>query len=138
SPPALAASRNISACRIQALSQVGCRLMVASSAKISRPRLPPAAAGPSPRTRLMNSAISGREAAGAGGCWERSLLMGTVYTDLSSIGDGARRHQPHGRLNAALLGLSRSCDSQPTESLELWQTARPSFARFQRCAAPWH
>ena len=31
----------------QAVSQVGCRLIVASSAKISRPRLPAFAAGPS-------------------------------------------------------------------------------------------
>ena len=35
-----AASRNMSACSWQAVSQVGCRLMVASSAKISRPRWP--------------------------------------------------------------------------------------------------
>src|SRR4051794_20174104 len=35
--PIEAASRNMSACSAQAMSQVGCRLMVASSAKISRP-----------------------------------------------------------------------------------------------------
>src|SRR3990172_8390091 len=107
----LAASRNISACKAQAVSQVGCRLMVASSAKISRPRLPAVAAGPSERTRSIKAAISGREEGGAGGCWggggggrggrtgskraafpggeeagagvcwDLSLLMGAVYTD---------------------------------------------------------
>src|ERR1051325_5496928 len=35
--PIVAASRNMSACSAQAISQVGCRLIVASSAKISRP-----------------------------------------------------------------------------------------------------
>ena len=43
---------------------------------------------------------------------------------------------PHGRINAALLGpspvLRQSADKPP----ELWQTARPSRARFQRSAAP--
>ncbi len=81
----------MSACSAQAESQVGCRLMVASSAKISRPRVPPAAAGPSERTRSRNSAISGREEAGAGVCWEGSLLMAAVYTDLGEIGGRARR-----------------------------------------------
>src|SRR5471030_3113789 len=42
--PSAAASRNISACSAQAISQVGCRLMVASSANTSRP-LAPAACG---------------------------------------------------------------------------------------------
>src|ERR687887_200616 len=40
--PTEAASRNMSACSAQAMSQVGCRLMVASSAKTSRPRAPSA------------------------------------------------------------------------------------------------
>src|ERR1700722_13164254 len=35
--PTAAASRNMSACSAQAISQVGCRLMVASSANTSRP-----------------------------------------------------------------------------------------------------
>src|SRR3954469_20234596 len=35
--PIAAASRNMSACSAQAMSHVGCRLIVASSAKISRP-----------------------------------------------------------------------------------------------------
>ena len=70
----------MSACKAQAVSQVGCRLMVASSAKISRPRLPAVAAGPSPRTRSMKASISGRDEAGAGVCFEASLLMAAVYT----------------------------------------------------------
>src|SRR3990167_4976776 len=81
SPPIEAASRNISACKAQAVSQVGCRLMVASSAKISRPRLPAVAAGPSDFTFCRNASISGRAEAGAGVCWEGPLLMAAVYTD---------------------------------------------------------
>ncbi len=54
---------------------------------VEREDQPPALAarrgGPSARTRSMNAAISGREEAGAGVCWEGSLLMATVYTDLS-------------------------------------------------------
>src|SRR6266513_5019130 len=38
--PSPAASRNISACSAHAISHVGCRLMVASSAKTSRPLAP--------------------------------------------------------------------------------------------------
>src|ERR1700710_467799 len=38
--PIAAASRNMSACSAQAMSQVGCRLMVASSANTSRPFAP--------------------------------------------------------------------------------------------------
>src|ERR1700712_3689177 len=40
--PSEAASRNMSACSAQAMSQVGCRLMVASSANTSRPLAPAA------------------------------------------------------------------------------------------------
>src|ERR1700726_384718 len=40
--PSAAASRNMSACSAQAMSHVGCRLMVASSANTSRPLLPAA------------------------------------------------------------------------------------------------
>src|SRR5665213_1864715 len=40
--PSAAASRNMSACSAQAMSQVGCRLMVASSANTSRPFAPAA------------------------------------------------------------------------------------------------
>src|SRR5580698_5513126 len=40
--PSEAASRNMSACNVHAISQAGCRLMVASSAKTSRPLLPDA------------------------------------------------------------------------------------------------
>src|SRR5450432_4121485 len=40
--PLAAASRNMSACSAQAMSQVGCRLMVASSANTNRPLAPAA------------------------------------------------------------------------------------------------
>src|SRR5689334_15606586 len=55
--PSEAASRNMSACRAQAMSHVGCRLIVASSAKISR-ALPPGVGGAVARALATKSAIS--------------------------------------------------------------------------------
>src|SRR6185312_2906642 len=55
--PMPAASRNMSAWRAQAMSHVGCRLMVASSANNSLPRLP-AAKGDMARALATNAAIS--------------------------------------------------------------------------------
>src|ERR1700676_4700258 len=55
--PIAAASRNISACSAQAMSQVGCRLMVASSANTSRP-FAPAACGDIARALATKAAIS--------------------------------------------------------------------------------
>src|SRR6202163_1305680 len=55
--PSAAASRNISACSAQAISQVGCRLMVASSANTSRPRAP-AAWGDIARALATKAAMS--------------------------------------------------------------------------------
>src|ERR1700742_4176295 len=55
--PMAAASRNMSACSVQAMSQVGCRLMVASSANTSRPRAP-AACGDIARALATKAAIS--------------------------------------------------------------------------------
>src|SRR5664279_697752 len=55
--PSADASRNISACSAQAMSQVGCRLMVASSANTSRP-LAPAACGDIARALATNAAMS--------------------------------------------------------------------------------
>src|SRR5215218_5798580 len=52
-----AASRNISACNAQAISHVGCRLIVASSAKTTRP-FAPAAWGDIACTSATNAAIS--------------------------------------------------------------------------------
>src|SRR5262245_44434378 len=57
SGPTLAASLNISACRWQAMSHVGWRLSVASSAKINRPAAP-LPAGPSDFTCARKSEIS--------------------------------------------------------------------------------
>src|SRR5262245_61710397 len=51
----------MSACRRQAVSQVGCRLMVASSAKISRPRWPAAVAGVRRLTSLRKASMSARD-----------------------------------------------------------------------------
>src|SRR5713101_214847 len=55
--PSEAASRNISACSAQAISQVGCRLMVASSANTSRP-FAPAALGDVARALATKAAMS--------------------------------------------------------------------------------
>src|ERR1700710_53115 len=55
--PSAAASRNMSACSAQAMSQVGCRLMVASSANTSRP-LAPAAWGDIARALATKAAMS--------------------------------------------------------------------------------
>src|ERR1700722_12205676 len=55
--PSAAASRNISACSAQAISHVGCRLMVASSANTSRP-LAPAAWGDIARALATKAAMS--------------------------------------------------------------------------------
>src|SRR5262245_475045 len=51
----------MSACSRQAVSQVGCRLMVASSAKISRPRWPAAVAGANRLTALKKASMSARD-----------------------------------------------------------------------------
>src|SRR5580704_13423380 len=55
--PSEAASRNMSACSAHAMSQVGCRLMVASSANTRRPR-PPAACGDIARALATKAAMS--------------------------------------------------------------------------------
>src|ERR1700710_910565 len=55
--PSEAASRNMSACSAQAMSQVGCRLMVASSANTSRP-LAPERCGDIARAFATKAAIS--------------------------------------------------------------------------------
>src|ERR1700731_859044 len=55
--PRAAASRNMSACSAQAMSHVGCRLIVASSANTSRP-LAPAACGDIARALATKAAIS--------------------------------------------------------------------------------
>src|SRR5215813_5294702 len=55
--PSEAASRNMSACSAQAMSQVGCRLIVASSANTRRPRAP-AACGDIARAFATKAAMS--------------------------------------------------------------------------------
>src|SRR6266581_4642125 len=55
--PSEAASRNMSACSVHAMSQVGCRLMVASRANTSRP-LAPAACGDIARALATKAAMS--------------------------------------------------------------------------------
>src|ERR1700753_2697990 len=87
--PSAAASRNMSACSAQAMSQVGCRLMVASSANTSRP-LAPLAWGDIARALATKAAIS-------------------ADADVSDdVSPGARA--PTGTSGAADLGLTGSLD----------------------------
>ena len=79
--PTAAASRNMSACKLQAVSHSGWRLMVASSAKISRPRWPAFAAGPSDLTLFRNASISARDEVAAG--WVVPVWAGVWSLDIS-------------------------------------------------------
>src|SRR5262245_38937756 len=79
-----AASRNMSACNVHAVSQVGCRLIVASSANSRRPRAPCALEGPSARTRSTNASISDLDETGAGVCWE-FLAIARFYTEFGTL-----------------------------------------------------
>src|SRR6186713_2087039 len=67
SPPILPAASNICAWTLQARSQVGWRLMVASSAKTRRPRASAVALGPIFRAEETKASIAaaGEETAGA-------------------------------------------------------------------------
>src|SRR2546430_365455 len=57
-PPTFAASSNISPCSFCAVSQVGCRLIVASSAKIIRPRPSTVVVGASVAAARRNSSTA--------------------------------------------------------------------------------
>src|ERR1700683_2570278 len=83
--PSAAASRNMSACSAQAMSHVGCRLMVASSAKTSRP-LAPAAWGDIARALATKAAISS-DAEGFASGREPVLLDGALPALAFSVGD---------------------------------------------------
>src|SRR5215469_4732667 len=98
--PSEAASRNISACSAQAISQVGWRLMVASSANTRRP-LVPAACGDIARALATKAAISSEVEAFASGSDARSPAFSAEVAspDLSLV--GSRDNQP--RLLAASL-----------------------------------
>src|SRR6476469_9657397 len=81
----------MSACKVQAVSQVGWRLIVASRAKISRPRPPRADEGPRERTCSMKVSISGLDETGAGvRCG--SLLIGKFYTEIAAAARPSIRH----------------------------------------------
>src|ERR1700738_820074 len=79
--PKEAASRNISACSAQAISQVGSRLMVASSANTSRP-LAPAACGDIARALATKAAMSS-EADGRASCSAPDLPDAAFWPDTS-------------------------------------------------------
>src|SRR5262249_31196812 len=82
SPPIAPASANMSACRRQAVSQVGCRLMVASSAKTSRPRWPAAVAGSRLLTWARKASMSEGDDTGAGR-WSAGFAGAGVLTGRS-------------------------------------------------------
>src|SRR5215472_13213604 len=101
--PSEAASRNISACSAQAISQVGWRLMVASSANTSRPPAP-AACGDIARALATKPAISPEVEVFA------SPSADVTSPDLSV--DGSRDNQPSlgcDRLNLGDLFRKRQC-----------------------------
>src|SRR5690349_20873192 len=87
--PSEAASRNMSACSAQAMSQVGCRLMVASSANTSRPRAP-AACGDIARALATKAAMSSELDARPSGI-EPSLREDTSLRDFGLLGSPAMR-----------------------------------------------
>src|SRR5271167_1269674 len=76
----------MSACMVQAMSQVGCRLMVASSANTSRP-LAPAACGDIARALATKAAMSS-EADGSDGSLPdaTSLAADVWFADLGLTG----------------------------------------------------
>ena len=91
----------MSACSLQAVSHSGWRLMVASSAKISRPRSPPPVAGPRLFTFDRNASISLRGDVVVAGSPLRLAgsplrRVGVTSRGLSAIGKGAlgRRFRP--------------------------------------------
>src|SRR3954454_18499415 len=100
--PSAAASRNISACSAQAMSQVGWRLMVASSANTSRPRAP-AACGDIARALATKAAISsdpdgfasGKESGRDAPFWaEDTSLAGLGLVGSTDI-SARRLHKPY-------------------------------------------
>src|SRR5258707_10557931 len=112
--PSEAASRNMSACSAQAMSQVGCRLMVASSANTSRP-LAPGWCGDIARALTTKAAISSAAdglASGNGLALRASAAfadatspadfglmgspaMGSRYPQSALMWDGARQRSMH-------------------------------------------
>src|SRR5215468_1439103 len=94
--PSEAASRNMSACSVQAMSQVGWRLIVASRAKTSRPR-PLAACGDIARALATKAAISSEVEDLASGSERASPAFASAFAlaseDLGLVGSpdiGAR------------------------------------------------
>src|SRR5580704_18026405 len=83
--PRAAASRNMSACSAQAMSHVGCRLMVASSANTSRP-LAPAAWGDIARALATKAAMSS-EADGLVSGSEPALAEAAFFEEATSVSD---------------------------------------------------
>src|SRR5690349_18772357 len=87
--PSEAASRNMSACSAQAMSQVGCRLIVASSAKTRRP-CAPAECGDIARALATKAAMSSELDLLPSGK-EPSLRDGTSLPDFGLVGSPAMR-----------------------------------------------
>src|SRR3954469_3667446 len=107
--PSEAASRNMSACSAQAMSQVGCRLMVASSANTSRP-LAPARCGDVARAlatkAAMSSAADGRASGSGGPLRAPAARAVTSSADFGLIGSPAMcaRHLQRTLCGAELAG----------------------------------
>src|SRR5450631_4127508 len=83
--PLAAASRNMSACSAQAISHVGCRLMVASSANTKRP-LAPALWGDIARALATKAAMSSDADGLASGSGPARAVSGFGAADTSDLG----------------------------------------------------
>src|SRR5438067_6193557 len=108
----------MSACSVQAMSQVGCRLMVASRANTSRPRAP-AACGDIACAFATNAAMSSDVDVGSGSVPARRV--GASLCDFGLIGSPAMRARP---LQQALCGTG----------LQRGQCAAVTAARLPRAA----
>src|SRR5579863_2219273 len=93
--PREAASRNISDCNAHAMSHVGCRLMVASSAKTNRP-LPADANGDMAFALATKAAMSSEvEASRSGSAPSRPRAISPVDFELSRPPDMSRSRKPN-------------------------------------------
>src|SRR3954454_17486682 len=82
--PSAAASRNISPCSAHAMSHVGCRLMVASSANTNRP-LAPGACGDIARALATKAAMSSEADGFVSG--NEPALPDAVFAEAISVAD---------------------------------------------------
>src|SRR6516225_6847168 len=117
--PREAASRNMSACSAQAMSHVGWRLMVASSAKINRPRAP-AACGDIALARATNAAMSS-EADGLASGSEPSLpVSDALSADFGLVGSPDIKARFIATSAMVLTAAGCECQKGPLSPCPMW------------------